>query len=40
MTGYRRGGDYGETKGAWKTDLLAVFLIFAFAVIALVTFLR
>ena len=40
MTGYGKSPDYGEPKGAWKTDLLAVFLILAFAVVAMLTFLR
>jgi hypothetical protein len=40
MTGNGKSPDYGEPKGAWKTDLLAVLLIFAFAVIAMITFLR
>jgi hypothetical protein len=40
MTGYEQSPDYGEPKGAWKTDLLAVLLIFAFAVVAVLTFLR
>jgi hypothetical protein len=40
MAGYGKSRDYGEFKGAWKTDLLAVLLIFAFAVVAVLTFLR
>jgi hypothetical protein len=36
----REKSDYGEPRGAWKTDLLAVLLLFAFAVIAVLTFLR
>lgn len=32
--------DYDERKDAWKTDLLAVLLIFAFATVATLTFLR
>ena len=40
MTGYQQGPGYGEPKDAWKTDLLAVFLIFAFAGGAVLTFLR
>jgi hypothetical protein len=39
MTGDGKSPDYGEPKGAWKTDFLAVFLI-AFAVVAVLTFLR
>jgi hypothetical protein len=31
---------YGEPEGTWKTDLLAVLLILAFAVVAVITFLR
>jgi hypothetical protein len=31
---------YAERKDAWKTDLLAVLIIFAFAAVALLTFLR
>jgi hypothetical protein len=30
----------GEPKDAWKTDLLAIVLIFAFAIVAVITFLR
>ena len=40
MTGYDQHPDYGEPKNAWKTNLLAIFLIFVFAIIALLTFLR
>jgi hypothetical protein len=40
VTGYGKSPDYGELKGTWKTDLLAVLLIFAFAVVAVLTFLR
>jgi hypothetical protein len=40
VTGYGKSPDYGEPKGAWKTDLLAVVLIFAFAVVPVLTFLR
>jgi hypothetical protein len=39
MSGYEKSPDYDEPEGAWKTDLLAVFLILAFAV-AMLTFLR
>jgi hypothetical protein len=37
---HEQSPDYGEPKDAWKTDLLAVLLIFAFAVVAVLTFLR
>jgi hypothetical protein len=40
MTGYGKRPGYGEPKGAWKTNLLPVVLIFAFAVVAALTFLR
>jgi hypothetical protein len=40
MTGHGKSPDYSEAKGAWKTDLLAVLLILAFAVVAVLTFLR
>ena len=39
MTNYKQSPDYGEPQGAWRTDLLAVLLIFAFAGAALLTFL-
>jgi hypothetical protein len=35
MTGNGQSPNYGEPKNAWKTDLLAVLLIFAFAAAAL-----
>jgi len=38
MTGYEQCPDYGEPDEASKTDLLAVLLIFAFAVVAVLTF--
>jgi hypothetical protein len=37
---YEQGPHYGEPKNAWKADLLAILLIFAFAILALLTFLR
>jgi hypothetical protein len=40
MTGSKQSPDYAERNDAWKTDLLAVLLIFAFAVVAMLTFLR
>jgi hypothetical protein len=40
MTDDGKSTDYGEPEGAWKTDLLAVLLILAFAVVAVITFLR
>jgi hypothetical protein len=40
MTRDGESPDYDEPKGAWKTDLLAVLLILAFAVIPVLTFLR
>jgi hypothetical protein len=40
MNDYERNPDSGEPKAAWKTDLLAVLLIFAFAAAASLTFLR
>ena len=40
MTDYKQSPDYTEPEGAWKADLLAVLLIFAFAIVALLTFLR
>jgi hypothetical protein len=40
MTGYERSPEDGEPKDAWKTDLLAMLLIFAFAAAAMLTFLR
>jgi len=38
MTGYENSPDYGEPEDAWKTDLLAVLVIFAFAVVAVLAF--
>ena len=38
MTGSEQSPDYAEPKDAWKTDLLAVCLIFAFATVAVLTF--
>jgi hypothetical protein len=40
ITGSEQSPDYTEPKNAWKTDLLAVFLIFAFATVAMLTFIR
>ena len=39
MTNGNQGPDYSEPEGAWRTDLLAVPLIFAFAGAALLSFL-
>jgi hypothetical protein len=39
MTGYEQSPDYGEPEDAWKTDTLAILLIFAFAAAASLTFL-
>jgi hypothetical protein len=33
-------GSYEQRPHAWKADLLAVLLIFGFAIVALLTFLR
>jgi hypothetical protein len=38
MTNYEQSSDYTEPEGAWKTDLLAVLLIFAFAGAAVLAF--
>jgi hypothetical protein len=40
MTKYPRNSNYREPKGAWKTDVLAILLIFAATVVAVATFLR
>jgi hypothetical protein len=40
MTKYPRNPNYREPKGAWKTDVLAILLIFAATVVAVATFLR
>ena len=39
MTDYKQSPDYTEPEGAWKADLLAVLLIFAFTGAATLTFL-
>jgi hypothetical protein len=40
MTGSEQSPEYAERDDAWKTSLLTVLLIFAFATVAVLTFLR